>query len=569
MKSKGLLYVTLLLGFSLGYLVLGGQEGCETCTDNDGDGYAVEGGSCGPVDCDDTEPLTNPGTGMDLPDPEYIDANCDGIDGDVIDAVFVSKGGSNESEACSMAEPCQTIGRGVEAAAESWVTQILVQRGIYEEIVDLNFEFSDLGIYGGYDESWERGHHREPDYETIVIGGLHPEDSQYMTVRARSVARFVFGNIDLVGPDASLQEAGHGLSSYVVHALSGIDLIFTNVTFTQGDAADGEAGIPATDASALPPSAGEAGGHGWSADPGDLCADEPGPPGGSGAQNADCPIGTRGGNGGSGGRMDTCCADLYGVEMCTLCDCSATAGVNGSNAEITSPGYGSGGNSGYPCGTGASGQNGSVGTDGDGGAGAPGGGMFLSGLWWFGRDGSDGGVATNGTGGGGGGGGGGCDDGYDTTGSGGGAGGAGGCAPTDSGRGGKGGGGSYGIFAVDSTIQAIESLFLGGDGGQGGDGGNGGLGQPGSEGGPHGDGPGDAGGHGGNGERGGHSGGGGGGAGGVSYGIYLVDSSLFNTFNTFEEGLAGTGGSGGLSPGGSDGIEGASGVTGDVGSFVP
>jgi len=31
------------------------------CTDSDGDGFAIEGGECGPVDCDDSEPAVNPG----------------------------------------------------------------------------------------------------------------------------------------------------------------------------------------------------------------------------------------------------------------------------------------------------------------------------------------------------------------------------------------------------------------------------------------------------------------------------------------------------------------------------
>ncbi|MFH1642870.1 MAG: putative metal-binding motif-containing protein [Nanoarchaeota archaeon] len=42
-----------------------------TCVDLDNDGYNVTGGSCGPVDCNDTEPTINPG---------MADSNCNGID---------------------------------------------------------------------------------------------------------------------------------------------------------------------------------------------------------------------------------------------------------------------------------------------------------------------------------------------------------------------------------------------------------------------------------------------------------------------------------------------------------
>jgi Putative metal-binding motif len=45
------------------------------CTDSDGDGYAIEGGVCGPVDCDDANPALNPGA-IEICD-DGIDNNCD------------------------------------------------------------------------------------------------------------------------------------------------------------------------------------------------------------------------------------------------------------------------------------------------------------------------------------------------------------------------------------------------------------------------------------------------------------------------------------------------------------
>ena len=56
----------------------------ENCTDADNDGYAIEGGECGPVDCDDSAPGVNPGA-TEVCDNQ-IDDDCDGhIDGDDIE----------------------------------------------------------------------------------------------------------------------------------------------------------------------------------------------------------------------------------------------------------------------------------------------------------------------------------------------------------------------------------------------------------------------------------------------------------------------------------------------------
>jgi len=48
-----------------------------TCTDADGDGYAIEGGGCGPVDSDDNNPAVNPEASEDC--TNGIDDNGNGL----------------------------------------------------------------------------------------------------------------------------------------------------------------------------------------------------------------------------------------------------------------------------------------------------------------------------------------------------------------------------------------------------------------------------------------------------------------------------------------------------------
>ncbi|MGI9321649.1 MAG: MopE-related protein, partial [Thiogranum sp.] len=63
-----------------------GPDPAPSCTDGDGDGFAREGGSCGPVDCNDTDPSINP----DAPEScsDGIDNNCNSL-ADVADPTAI------------------------------------------------------------------------------------------------------------------------------------------------------------------------------------------------------------------------------------------------------------------------------------------------------------------------------------------------------------------------------------------------------------------------------------------------------------------------------------------------
>ena len=71
-------YYVWVDGYSAGYEGNYSLEiACVTCTDVDGDGYAIEGDICGEIDCDDADEFINPGAAEVCDD--LVDNDCDGL----------------------------------------------------------------------------------------------------------------------------------------------------------------------------------------------------------------------------------------------------------------------------------------------------------------------------------------------------------------------------------------------------------------------------------------------------------------------------------------------------------
>ena len=83
--------------------------GCLVCTDGDTDGYAVEGSSCGPIDCDDTAPAVNPGAIEDC--VNGVDDDCDTlIDGADSDCITTSCADITSKSVCNNDLNCEWVG---------------------------------------------------------------------------------------------------------------------------------------------------------------------------------------------------------------------------------------------------------------------------------------------------------------------------------------------------------------------------------------------------------------------------------------------------------------------------
>ena len=487
----------------------------------------------------------------DVPDSEFLDTDCDGLDGDERSSVFVNVTHGDPDGDGTKHDPVDTIWRGIEIAVESEGIRphVLIAEGSYTGPSNGAGGFYPLDLaeavhlHGGYDATtWQRS----IDNLTI-IGGNNT------AVRADDIkSDTVLSYLTIQADSGASVPMGPGENSIAIFANGSSGLNIQNCVLRAGDGGNGDDGERGTNGRS-----GENGGRGSNGhvSGGGLCDKTPSPPVGTAGASSCAP----GGSGGAAGKSTD-----YGSTGGT-----ASGGVQGG------PG-GKGGKDNwinYPTEDGEPGLAGcyygasasycwdladvNPGAPGQGGNGVG----FVdptSGLW-SGSSGADGGNGDNGYGGGGGGGGGGATG--DCSGAGidvagfcdgwggaGGGGGGGGCGATGGG-GGQAGGGSFGLYLIDSEPIVAGTEIVARNGGRGGNGSNGG------EGGDAGSGAlggtshcnGGSGGRGGDGAPGGDGGDGGGGGGGISYAVFMVDSSDVNFAPDVDTSWAPTGGQGGTS----------------------
>jgi len=505
------------------------------------------------------------------------DANCDGIDGEVTNGVFVAKYGS-DSNPGTLEAPLWTIQAGIDRAASTGKRDVYVATGVYPDPVVLK---PGVSVYGGYSADFRT---REPvAYETVVIGGP-PLPGKRAAVNAVGIVGQPAGSTTFAGfviyAHNNRDPGGNSVGLFVKDCDQSLRL--WDLRVVGGDGGNGLPGAPG--AAGLDGSPGQPGLPAYDIGQNNCTAAKENPGGSGGAGTC----GTVKTSGGAGGRA--ICPDYDEAGACNFNQTRKPA-ENGEPGQNNLPGYGSGGLAGLDaiinpacnvlgsCGLctvpdasmiGADGLAGTPGTAGVAGLPCLASEGSVVGDEWVPGAGGNGGNGGHGGGGGGGGAAGGVEtvgcaflnSFYTDIGGSGGGGGAGGCGATG-GLGGASGGGSFAIFMVfgssPASLPILSDLVIepgrGGNGGNGGNGGVGGKGGAGAARGPDAQGPTatfctSSGGHGGNGGPGGHGGGGGGGCGGPAYGLFVhgAPQALLNGYKNAALTFIGTakGGAGGF-----------------------
>jgi len=452
-------------------------------------------------------PTCVPEAGVDEPDPDFVDSNCDGIDGDASAAVFVAPSGSDAAVG-SMAEPVRTIARAISLAAAAGKS-VYACNGVYDENVHL--DGAAVSLHGGYDCA--RGWRRVRDRAIVKPSSGVP---LAITAVARPVIvdRFAFRAPDATAPS----------DSSIAASVAGSTVHFVRVELAAGNGAPGSPGAAVS--STWPNVKTARDGESAIIGPNDTCYEWDHP------QNPICSTIARG-----GASLPTRCATGGFVV--------GGAGGDGGNVFRESPaGPGMPGTPASPS------ASKSAGPGGNGAPGEPGTafGSIREGRYWTTNSGKNGRAGAPGFGGRGGNGGPSYADHSSPVasfapGGGGGQGGFPGCGG-EGGNAGTPGGASIALVVSDGTVDLAWSVLISS---RGGDGGGGSDGKPGQKGGPGGAGgkgscmtcdgrPGGAGGDGGSGGPGGPGGG------GPSLGVASVRSSITTSNVDFQIGRPGMGG---------------------------
>ncbi len=174
--------------------------------DSDHDGYP-DGLDCAPRDAS-----VHPGA-TDMPDLHFVDANCDGIDGDLETAVFVSPAG-NDANPGTMTRPLRTLAAAI-AAADARDKDVYAAAGVYPEELRLA---SRVSVYGGYGESWKRSLSTPTRITGATVSGGDTEAALAINITAPTTLQLV-----TLAPNAPSTPGATSYGLRGIHSAGGLE----------------------------------------------------------------------------------------------------------------------------------------------------------------------------------------------------------------------------------------------------------------------------------------------------------------------------------------------------------
>ena len=140
-------------------------------------------------------------TGIDVPDAGFVDADCDGIDGDLDEAVFVDFiSGDDLNAGTDPLAPVKTITAGINAAITHGRSYVLISQGTYNETLSL---VSGISLYGQYNAA--SGWDRSSSYTTTV-------SSNNLTITGATVSTLSITHLDITSDN----QVAAGQSAYTI-----------------------------------------------------------------------------------------------------------------------------------------------------------------------------------------------------------------------------------------------------------------------------------------------------------------------------------------------------------------
>lgn len=155
------------------------SDGIPDATDSDADGDGI----ANTADCNDMDGSISPDS-IDAPDENTIDQNCDGVDGDKAQAIWVSIQEGDNLAAGTFDAPVKSLAKGIQLAVAKPESEriIYVVEGVYAEDISIS---DTLSIFGGYGLMNNGTRERNLVNKRAIISGI--DNAQIKTIKFNTI----------------------------------------------------------------------------------------------------------------------------------------------------------------------------------------------------------------------------------------------------------------------------------------------------------------------------------------------------------------------------------------------